>query len=440
MNEIQTNIWSLEQLHDCKTSINYNTVVADPLSSSGELYNIVDNLKSSQELKSVTERYRSESYFNPSITLWNNTVVFASRGYLRGSTPRRIMEAINIHVYESVDAFLMTSTSNAILVKDYILELDYSTLIKRSNHHMSTRSYVAGEDPRLIAIDEKLYAIYNIENTLISEGRHMAYCEITFSGGRALVKQNEINIMKLDNGLQKNWVPFEFNKTLYFSYTIYPHIVVRPARWSSRAEPAEETNDDFMNIDIISYSPKSHTTTTITSENDKKDNIVVNGNRYNFEVITRQGEQRSHSTIMTMIEQQKQNIIRSENIVIISWAYGAIRGGSPAIYVPENKVFLAIFHSSYFHYDIESVVYYMGAYIYESQPPFEILAHSKVPILPKGLYSGIDDWKHIIFPSGILRIKDDIFISIGYNDTKGYIYKIGLEKILNSLVPTNITQ
>ena len=86
----------------------------------------------------------------------------------------------------------------------------------------------------------------------------------------------------------------------------------------------------------------------------------------------------------------------------------------------------------------------MGAYTYSAQPPFEILAHSKVPILPEGLY-GRDVCeknmlRHVIFPAGIIRIEDYIYISIGYNDKDAYMYMIGFEEVWNSLVLTNISQ
>lgn len=107
------------------------------------------------------------------------------------------------------------------------------------------------------------------------------------------------------------------------------------------------------------------------------------------------------------------------------WLWGQPRGGTNPILVGDQ--YWSFFHSS-------SMIspkrrrYYMGAYSFESKPPFRILSHTTEPLL-----AGSDrDPRHmhnppVVFPCGAI-IKDGIWtVSLGIND-----YREGWIKIPHS--------
>lgn len=94
----------------------------------------------------------------------------------------------------------------------------------------------------------------------------------------------------------------------------------------------------------------------------------------------------------------------------ISWKYGELRGGTPAILI--DNQYVAIFHScmdlATIHSDEKTALhYFIGAYTFAKEPPFEITQISPKPIIARGFYSGetyIPYWKpvRVVFPCGLL--------------------------------------
>jgi predicted GH43/DUF377 family glycosyl hydrolase len=128
-----------------------------------------------------------------------------------------------------------------------------------------------------------------------------------------------------------------------------------------------------------------------------------------------------------------------------SWDFGILRGGTPALI--ENDQYLAIFHSSKKMASLHSggkeiLHYFMGAYTFSNQPPFNITAMSTSPIIGRNFYNGIEYkhyWKPIrcVFPCGFLSDPNFIWIAYGRDDHECWVAKLDKQGLLQSLVPVS---
>lgn len=121
--------------------------------------------------------------------------------------------------------------------------------------------------------------------------------------------------------------------------------------------------------------------------------------------------------------------------------WGEIRGGTPARKV--DDFYLTFFHS-WKKDPIDKAFYYvMGAYIFESKPPFKILAITPSPIFFKDIYTAQhrQNYLNVIYPSGftIEKKKDKtvLHVSCGENDTSIRIVSIDKDALLQSMVKVN---
>ncbi len=127
----------------------------------------------------------------------------------------------------------------------------------------------------------------------------------------------------------------------------------------------------------------------------------------------------------------------------IDWRWGRLSGGTPAIKIDDQ--YLSIFHS---WIDMESLQsngekmshYFMGAYTFSSNPPFELKQISPEPIVAKGFYSGENHpyyWKPVqaVFPCGLIARGEHLWIAYGRQDHEMWVMKVDKQKLLSSLVP-----
>jgi predicted GH43/DUF377 family glycosyl hydrolase len=127
----------------------------------------------------------------------------------------------------------------------------------------------------------------------------------------------------------------------------------------------------------------------------------------------------------------------------ISWKWGEMRGGTQA-YQVENE-YLSFFHSSK---DISSIHskgkkishYFIGAYTFQSDPPFAITKVSPEPIIAKGFYASepaYQTWKPLlcVFPGGYIFNDKYIWVAYGRQDFEIWIMKLDRQKLLDSLTP-----
>jgi len=122
--------------------------------------------------------------------------------------------------------------------------------------------------------------------------------------------------------------------------------------------------------------------------------------------------------------------------------WGELRGGTPAKKVGDE--YLSFFHSLF--EDKDGFYWYvMGAYTFESKPPFNITSISKYPILFEGIYDTIpanssDPTKRSIYPAGFALGKKDgkdvIHVSCGENDSAVKIITFDQKALLDSLEKT----
>jgi len=123
------------------------------------------------------------------------------------------------------------------------------------------------------------------------------------------------------------------------------------------------------------------------------------------------------------------------------WDWGELRGGTAALKL--NDQYLAFFHSSISLTTVQSegahmTHYVMGAYIFQSHPPFAIKKISPFPIVCEKFYNGPmhTTWKpmRVVFPCGFVYDEKHIWISYGRQDHEAWIVKLDREGLLNSLI------
>lgn len=125
------------------------------------------------------------------------------------------------------------------------------------------------------------------------------------------------------------------------------------------------------------------------------------------------------------------------------WSWGILRGGTTALLI-DNHHYLAFFHSSIPIATQQSQLvsmphYFMGAYLFENQPPFGLKKISPTPIVHKDFYTGEahPTWKplKVVFPCGFIFDDEYIWVSYGRQDYEAWIVKFDRAKLLKSLIP-----
>ena len=81
----------------------------------------------------------------------------------------------------------------------------------------------------------------------------------------------------------------------------------------------------------------------------------------------------------------------------------------------------------------------MGAYLFESQPPFAITHFTTQPILPNALYNESYGWAYkavdyIVYPLGYIVQGDVIHLSVGKNDNSGWIVVLNKTALVGSMM------
>ncbi|MDB2614334.1 hypothetical protein N9Y92_04180, partial [Chlamydiales bacterium] len=121
------------------------------------------------------------------------------------------------------------------------------------------------------------------------------------------------------------------------------------------------------------------------------------------------------------------------------WEWGVLRGGTPAVKIDND--YLAFFHSSKIVSSLQSEKkmyhYFMGAYLYESEPPFKIKKMSQNVIVGEHFYQPpyYKTWKplRVVFPMGLVVKDSSIYLSYGRQDHEMWILKMDKKQLLNSL-------
>lgn len=129
-----------------------------------------------------------------------------------------------------------------------------------------------------------------------------------------------------------------------------------------------------------------------------------------------------------------------------TWPWGELRGGTPAVPIDADH-YLAFFHScmdmTSEHSKGEwSLHYFVGAYLFNRNPPFKITKISPEPIVGPGFYHGMDYipyWKpvRVVFPGGVLVEGEIILLAYGRQDHEIWIAQLDRQSLIDSLVDVN---
>lgn len=121
----------------------------------------------------------------------------------------------------------------------------------------------------------------------------------------------------------------------------------------------------------------------------------------------------------------------------IDWIYGTPRGGTPAQLV--DGEYLAFFHSSSYTSspcsdNRELWHYYMGAYAFSAEPPFEMTKFSSSIIDGPGFYTYSSYEKRVIYPGGFVVDRSNLYLAYGKDDSEIWIATINIEALKESMV------
>ena len=192
---------------------------------------------------------------------------------------------------------------------------------------------------------------------------------------------------------QKNWSPFEYKGRILLIYSIFPHRILAIDNGSL------ESSSGFV---FNTFIPTENYTDPSSNTQNRRKLVDV-------------------------------KLVAATKMVENKWEefYGSLRGGSQAIKINETH-YLVAFHSSKLGCD--GHVYFLGFYLFRSEPPFEIVAISPEPLRPISFYKR--SVSGVYFTSGIVLIDNQILrVSYGKNDCEGYLIDFKLIDILESLNP-----
>lgn len=117
----------------------------------------------------------------------------------------------------------------------------------------------------------------------------------------------------------------------------------------------------------------------------------------------------------------------------VCWRWGEIHGGTNPVLI--GSEYWTFFHSGC---SLENAYrYFMGAYVFESAPPFRIVAYTPDPLYTPSAPSSL--WtppgtKHVIFPSGLLLNGDEFVIFSGYNDEGILVFRLPAKRMVSLMI------
>lgn len=237
------------------------------------------------------------------------------------------------------------------------------------------------EDARVISCNGQLYLVYNdnmeITYPIPPQRRDMHITPLQYENGQFMAG-TPIKLTyqaKLQySPVEKNWTPFVWNNNLLMIFSITPHDILLPDLLSGSCESIYETKSSPISwewADVLRGSPD-------------------------------------------------------------------LRGGTPALLV--DGEYLAFFHSSFItrtkaSNDKKMRHYYMGAYTFSANPPFEVTSISPYPIVGKGFYTKSNLNKRVIFPGGFIVSGSNIYLAYGKDDSEIWIATINKQRLKNTLIP-----
>lgn len=245
-------------------------------------------------------------------------------------------------------------------------------LLNTRSKHSKTPSQ--SEDARIFVYKDRIFLIYNDNLDKVSpttwERRDMYLAELcwerphqfTLSSPLKLVYEEKYNTQFW----QKNWIPFEWNDQLLFTYTLNPHEIIYPN--------------------------------------------LKNGSCYHC----------------------------YDSYATLDWKLGTLRGSTTPQLV--DGEYLAFFHSgavlsSTASWGWDMWHYFMGAYTFSAEPPFQITKITPDPIVGEGFYTISNAEKRVIFPGGFVIADSFIHVAYGKDDREIWIATLDKGALYKALIP-----
>lgn len=122
----------------------------------------------------------------------------------------------------------------------------------------------------------------------------------------------------------------------------------------------------------------------------------------------------------------------------LDWELGNLRESSPPQLV--DGEFFTFFHSgtvtsSYASWGWDLWHYFMGAYTFSPNPPFEVTHFTPLPIIAEGFYTQSGHEKRVIFPGGFVVREPYIYLAYGKDDYEIWIATIDKAELKKALKP-----
>jgi len=125
-----------------------------------------------------------------------------------------------------------------------------------------------------------------------------------------------------------------------------------------------------------------------------------------------------------------------------TWMYGAPRGGTPCelVRTRHGLKYLSFFHSHGRYNHPAILTWYMGAYLFEAEPPFAVEYMSREPLYPKALYDETEGgWAYkavdyIVYPLGFVVNNGTVYLSVGKNDNSGWIIALDMTILVDNMI------
>jgi predicted GH43/DUF377 family glycosyl hydrolase len=117
----------------------------------------------------------------------------------------------------------------------------------------------------------------------------------------------------------------------------------------------------------------------------------------------------------------------------MNWAWGLPRGGTPPVLV--DDLYFSFFHSRLMTPQ-KRFRYFMGAYAFESAPPYRPKIVSRKPILAASVEDpNVKTLPIVVFPCGAVFRSGEWWVSLGVNDVKTALLKKSHDELVQAMIP-----
>lgn len=236
----------------------------------------------------------------------------------------------------------------------------------------------------------------------------------------------------------KNWTPFLYGSSVYFIVDIHPlKVVSLPQAYSP-----------IINVPIQEESTPSGSNETLDSNTTSGGvavDVVANNETVTAPTAAVAADIDHSPPAQETILCTLVSLTTCPNL---KWDFGVIRGGTPAVFIPELGEFISFFHSKHILEGSKFATYFIGAFSFSAAAPFTLQRFSEAPIMMDEWYTG--EWcnegkqDYIVFPMGLVLMKENgttvIMMSMGHNDREGWIVKIRLPDLMQNMKPLTCDQ